>query len=150
MADLFITEEKLVEWADAKAEALEQILRLRKEADSYSEKIRAFIVLARGEIDDKTLAWAEAAAAATSGGEMAVAKVEAENAGPSMIDAIEKVVNSTRAALSHGEIRELLPTVGYDAPVTSSSGYFYTAVKRLVERGLIAKSGDKLMSIVKL
>jgi len=59
----------------------------------------------------------------------------------SLIDAIPSVIRKSGKPLTPSEIRDGLPKAGFNRPFASS--YFYTAIQRAAERGLIVKTQNK-------
>lgn len=147
MTEITLSTDKLREWADAKREDLHALAQLRKQVDGYNERIRAFITLVGDSLDVSTKKWAASVASATTLTEFAEAEKVVIDTGPNLISAIEMVlIGAGTKSLSATEIRERLPLAGYKEPVGTSSSYFYTAISRLIERGIAKRLDDKTLA----
>lgn len=72
---------------------------------------------------------------------------ETEKESLSLVDAIVLVLREAGGvALSNKEIKKRLPSVGFD-PSQMSVNYYYTATKRLTDRGAVQKHGDGSYSL---
>ncbi|MEO3414598.1 hypothetical protein AAFO92_08095 [Roseovarius sp. CAU 1744] len=70
--------------------------------------------------------------------------------GPTLVDAILMALRAAGKPQSNKEIKAKLGGTGFNVSrLKSSPNYFYTATKRLVDRGLIEKMGDGRYSLVK-
>lgn len=77
-----------------------------------------------------------------------LAQQEVDCATISLTDAILQVLEEEPVGLERDEIRERVPAVGYpESKLTRSPNYFYTALRRLVERGdVVGVSGHFLIA----
>ncbi|MGZ2259588.1 hypothetical protein [Roseobacter sp. A03A-229] len=66
-----------------------------------------------------------------------------EDDGPSLVDAIVMVLRTAGKPKGHKQIKAMLGGTGFDVRrLKSSPNYYYTAVKRLVDRDIVAKYPD--------
>lgn len=64
----------------------------------------------------------------------------------SLTDAIQKVLEYAPLGMDRDEIKKHVVTVGYsEVKLNSSPNYFYTALRRLVERGRVTEKAGQFM-----
>lgn len=64
----------------------------------------------------------------------------------SLTDAIQKVLENSPLGMERDEIKKRVLTVGYpEVKMNSSPNYFYTALRRLVERGAVAEESGQFL-----